>query len=142
MCSGIDLEVLRWRYNVDTDIEEYFSDAEPSKLAMPVVDNPAFLSVELLSVSQNVDINFANFSSELTVNSSRLQSEGVTSIICGEPETSKAIQVDDVNVIQENVPERPNGVLVTAAYESGSLMELIVSWNKQVVRYNSACILL
>ncbi len=38
----------------------------------------------------------------------------------------------DVNVIQERVPEIPSGVLLTAAYESGSLMEVIVSWNKQV----------
>ncbi len=69
-------------YNGSINIVTFFSDTEaPSSVD---TNNPAFLSVELLSVAQNeANQNFANFSSELVVNVSQLQTEGVTSITCG-----------------------------------------------------------
>ncbi len=68
-------------YNGSINIVTFFSDTEaPSSVD---TNNPAFLSVELLSVAQNpANQNFANFSSELVVNVSQLQTEGVTSITC------------------------------------------------------------
>ncbi len=129
-CYGEDLSILRWRYNGNMNRVTFFSDAiAPSTIR--ITNNPAFLQAELLSVAPSVDRNFANFSSVLIVHVAQLQLEGITNIVCGNPQTFESLPVD-VNVIQEPVPETPSGTMVTAAYESGLLMEVIVSWNKQV----------
>ncbi len=130
LCHGIDLSFLRWMYNGRINIVTFFSDTEaPSSVD---TNNPAFLSVELLSVAQNpANQNFANFSSELVVNVSQLQTEGVTSLTCGDPNTFEMIPVD-VEIIQQTEPESSNGTNVTALYEFGSLMDVTVSWEKLV----------
>ncbi|XP_064406052.1 uncharacterized protein LOC135351061 isoform X3 [Halichondria panicea] len=131
-CYGIDLSILRWRYNGNIDIVTVFSDASaPFSFE---INNPAFLSVELLSVAQDpVDPNFGNFSSELVVNVSQLQAVSVMSITCGDPDTFKMIPVD-VEIIQQTEPESPNGTNVTALYEFGSLTDVIVSWEQLEIR--------
>ncbi len=129
-CIGVDLLILRWRYNGNNDIVTFFSDnLAPLTLFS---NNRAFVKAELLSTSQNpVDLNFANFSSELSVDVSSLQMESVTSITCGDPGNFKIIPVD-VEIIQETEPESPNGTNVTALYEFGLLTNVIVSWEKLV----------
>ena len=134
LCHGIDLSFLRWRYNGNINIVTFFSDTEaPSSVN---TNNPAFLSVELLSVAQDpVNRNFAKFSSKLVVDLSKLQTESVTSITCGDPNTFKMVLVD-VEIIQETEPESPNGTNVTALYEGSILTDVIVSWERLVSYYN------
>ncbi len=129
LCYGIHLSVIRWRYNGNTDVITFFSDnVAPS----PFTNNPAFLNAELLSATQDpVDPNFANFSSELVVNVSKLQTESINSIACGDLDTFKIIPVD-VEILQQTEPENPNVTNVTALYEDGSLTDVIVSWEKLV----------
>ncbi len=129
LCYGIHLSVIRWRYNVNTDVVTFFSDnVAPS----PFTNNPAFLNAKLLSATQDPeDPNFANFSSELVVDVSKLQTESITSIACGDPNTFKMIPVD-VEIIQQIEPESPNGTNVTAVYEDGFLTDVSVSWKKLV----------
>ena len=135
-CYGIHLSILRWRYNGNIDIVPAFhtDTTAPSSVNL---NDPVFISVELLSVAQDrAAPNFANFSSELVVNVSNLRTESVTNITCGDSGTSKMIQVD-VEIIQQTEPEGPNGTNVTALYEFGSLTDVIVSWEK-LVSYNNA----
>ncbi len=125
-CNGVDLSILRWRFNGNTDVITFFSaNVAPS----PFTNNPAFISVELLSAEPGP--NFANFSSELVVDVSKLETESVTSITCGDPDTFEVIPVD-VEIIQQTEPESPNGTNVTAFYEYGSLTDVIVYWEKLV----------
>ncbi|XP_064406089.1 uncharacterized protein LOC135351084 isoform X2 [Halichondria panicea] len=134
LCYGINLSLLRWRYNGNIDI---LRSAFPSDTTAPSsvnTNNPAFVRVELLSVAQDpANLNFANFSSELVVNVSNLRTESVTNITCGDPGTSKMIPVD-VEIIQQTEPESPIGMNVTALYEFGSLTDAIVSWKKLETR--------
>ena len=110
-CCGVDLSILRWRFNGNTDVVTFFSDnVAPS----PFINNPAFLNADLLSTAPDqLDPNFANFSSELVVDVSQLQTESINSIACGDPDTFKMIPVD-VEIIQQTEPESPNGTNVTA----------------------------
>ncbi len=129
-CNGVDLSFLRWRFNGSTDVITFFS--APS----PFTNNPAFISAKLLSTARNqLDQNVANFSSELVVDVAKLETERITSITCGDPDTFKIIPVD-VEIIQETEPESPNGTNVTALYEFGSLTDVLVSWEKRVSYYD------
>ncbi len=131
-CNGVNLSILRWRFNGNTDVITFFSaNVAPS----PFTNNPAFISVELLSATPDpLDPDFANFSSELVVDVSKLQTESITSITCGDPDIFKMIPVD-VEIIQQTEPESPNGTNVTALYEFGSLTDVIVFWEKLVSYY-------
>ncbi len=137
LCYGMNLSLLRWRYNGNIDI---LKSAFPSDATAPSsvnTINPAFVRVELLSVAQDpVAPNFANFSSKLVVNVSNLRTENVSNITCGDLGTSKGIPVD-VEIIQETEPESPNETNVTALYEFGSLTDAIVSWKKLVSKLYS-----
>ncbi len=128
-CNGVDLSILRWRFNGSTDVITFFSDnVAPS----PFTNNPAFINAELLSVAPDpLDPNFANFSSELVVDVSNLRTESVTSITCGDPDTFEMIPVD-VEIIQQTEPESPNVINVTALYQDGCLRDVTVSWEKLV----------
>ncbi len=129
LCYGVDLSVIRWRFNGSIDVITFFSD---NVIPSPFTNNPAFLNAELLSTTQDpVDPNFANFSSELVVDVSKLQTESINSIACGDLDTFKMIPIA-VEIIQETEPESPNGTNVTALYEDGSLTDLIISWEKLV----------
>ncbi len=134
LCHGIDVSILRWRYNGNIHLVTFFSDTLPYLFVS--TNNPAFLSVELLSALQDpVEQNFGNFSSELVLDVSQLQTENVTSITCGDPNTFVMIPVD-VEIIQQTEPESPNGTNVTAFYEDGSLTDVIISWENLVSYYN------
>ncbi len=139
VCSGVDLTFLRWRYNKNVNIVTYFTDSfVPSNSKIENI--PAIVSAELLH-KQNLPNSKANFTSKLIVNASELQTEGITSIVCGDPQTFKTIPTS-VNVIQKSEPETPGGVAVSAVYESGLLMEVIVSWTQQVSSYNNKMLFL
>ncbi|XP_064406113.1 uncharacterized protein LOC135351103 isoform X2 [Halichondria panicea] len=130
-CIGVDLSILRWRFNGSTDVVTFFSD---NVARSPFTNNPAFISAELLSTAPDqLDPNFANFSSELVVDVSKLKTESITSITCGEPDTFKMIPVD-IEIIQQTEPESPNGTNVKILYEDGSLTDVTVSWEKLEAR--------
>ncbi len=128
LCEGVDINQLRWRYNGDTNIFMYSSDSSPSQ-SQPL---QTFLSVELVAISQNtVDPNRANFTSILTADLSRLQSENVMNIECGDAAT---FQIESVNVqiIDRSRPRNPRFSMVTTEYQSKRLNSVQVQWRKSV----------
>ncbi len=103
-CEGVDINQMRWRYNGDINIITYSSDSSLSHSQL----SQTFLSVELVAISQNmVDPNRANFTSILTANLSRLQSDNVMNIECGDATT---IQIKPVNVqiVDRSRPRDPS----------------------------------
>ncbi len=128
-CEGVDINQLRWRYNEVINIVIYSSDSSPSQ-SQP--SQTAFLSVELVAISQNtVDPNRANFTSILTANLSRLQSDNVMNIECGDAAT---FQIEPVNVqiIDRSRPRDPSFSVVTTEYQSERLNSVQVQWRKSV----------
>ncbi len=129
LCEGVDINQLRWRYNGDNNIVIYSSDSSPSQ-NQP--SQTAFLSVELVEISQNtVDPNRANFTSILTANLSRLQSDNVMEIECGDAAT---FQIEPVNVriIDRSEPRNPSFSMVTVEYQFEELSSVQVQWRKSV----------
>ncbi len=127
-CEGVDINQLRWRYNGDIRIFVYSSDSSPSQ-SQP---SQTFPSVELATISQSsVDTNLANFTSILTANLSRLQSDNVMNIECGDAAT---FQIEPVNVqiIERSRPRDPSFSMVTTEYQSGRLNSVQVQWRKSV----------
>ena len=128
LCEGVDINQLRWRYNGDNNIVIYSSDSSPSQ-SQP---SQTFPSVVLVSISQNmVDLNRANFTSILTANLSRLQSDNVMEIECGDAAT---FQIEPVNVriIDRSEPRNPSFSMVTTEYQSERLSSVQVQWRKSV----------
>ncbi len=128
LCEGVDINQLRWRYNRDTNIFMYSADSSPSQSQL----SQTFLSVELVTISQNmVDRNRANFTSILTANLSRLQSDNVMNIECGDAAT---FQIEPVNVqiIDRSKPRDPKFSMVTTEYQSKRLNSVQVQWRKSV----------
>ncbi len=127
-CEGVDINQLRWRYNGDTNIFMYSSDSSPSQ-SQP---SQTFLSVELVAISQNtVDPDRANFTSILTADLSRLQSDNVMNIECGD---AAIFQIESVNVqiIDRSRPRDPRFSMVTTEYQSKRLNSVQVQWRKSV----------
>ncbi|XP_064406008.1 uncharacterized protein LOC135351036 [Halichondria panicea] len=125
-CEGVDINQLRWRYNGDTNIFMYSSDSSPSQ-SQP---SQTFLSVELVAISQNtVDPDRANFTSILTADLSRLQSDNVMNIECGD---AAIFQIESVNVqiIDRSRPRDPRFSMVTTEYQSKRLNSVQVQWRK------------
>ena len=129
-CEGVNLTTLTWIYNGNIEIADtYFSD-DPIN-TQKTTSNPAFLSVQLIAVSQSTTI-FANFSSILTVNLSQLEQQGIRNISCGDPSTMETVPVG-VRILRESVPSDPQ-------FDNVTLLEdqLIISWEKvQPVRGGS-----
>ncbi|XP_064406596.1 uncharacterized protein LOC135351510 isoform X2 [Halichondria panicea] len=126
-CKGMDLTILRWRYNGGNGIYS-FSTTDLPMIPILSSQGPSFVSVELLNVTQNPkDPRFAQFTSALFVDIAQLQAQNVASINCGDPGT---ITTEPVNVItlQPSVPNSPVITAVTATYKFGLLMTLEVSW--------------
>ncbi len=74
-CEGVDLTALRWRYNGDNVIHSFSTTDLPIS---SVTTNPAFITVELQSVTSNPnDERFGNFVSVLTADIAQLQSQNV-----------------------------------------------------------------
>ncbi len=129
LCEGMDINQLRWRYNGDNNIVIYSSDSSPSQ-NQP--SQTAFLSVALVSISQNtVDRTRANFTSILTANLSRLQSDNVTEIECGDANTFQ-IKTVNVQIIERSRPRNPSFSMLTAEYQSERLLSVRVQWRKSV----------
>ncbi len=128
-CEGVDINQLRWGYNEVNNIVIYSSDSSPSQSQL---SQTAFLSVELVTISQSsVDPNRANFTSVLTANLSRLQSDNVMEIECGDTTT---FQIEPVNVqiVNRSRPRDPSFSMVTAEYQSQTLSSVQVQWRKSV----------
>ena len=124
----MDINQLRWRYNGDIDIAIYSSDSSPSQ-SQP---SQTFLSVELVAISQNsVATNRANFTSILTANLSRLQSDNVMEVICGDAATFQ-IEPVSVQIIDRSRPRNPSFSMVTTEYQSERLNSVQVQWRKSV----------
>ncbi|XP_064406511.1 uncharacterized protein LOC135351421 isoform X5 [Halichondria panicea] len=124
-CKGVDLSILRWRYNGGTGIYSFSTTDLPM---ISILSSPAFMSVELTNVTQTPnDPRFAQFTSVLIVDIAQLQAQNVASINCGDPGT---IATEPVNVIilKPSVPNNPVITAVTATYKFGLLMTLEVSW--------------
>ncbi len=124
LCEGVDINQLRWRYN-GVNIVIYSSDSSPSQ-SQP---SQTFPSVELVSISQNtVDLNRANFTSILTANLSRLQSDNIMEIECGDAAT---FQIEPVNVRIIDQKD-PTFSMVTTEYQFERLRRVEVQWRKSV----------
>ncbi|XP_064406580.1 uncharacterized protein LOC135351494 isoform X2 [Halichondria panicea] len=123
-CKGVDLSILRWRYNGGNEIYSSTTDLP----MISILSSPAFVSVELINVTQTPnDPRFGQFTSVLIVDIAQLQAQNIASINCGDPLT---IDSKPVNVItlQPSVPTSPTITAVTATYKFGLLMTLEVSW--------------
>ena len=93
-CEGVDLSILRWRYNGNIDLITFFADATVPSVET-ITSSPAFISASLTNVAPNSgNPDFSNFSSELTVDISKLESESVNSIVCGDPSSFTSEPVD------------------------------------------------
>ncbi len=129
LCEGVDINQLRWRYNGDTNIIIYSSNMAPSQ-SQP--SQTAFLSVELVAISQNpVDPNRANFTSILIANLSLLQSDNVMNIECGDAATFQ-IKPVHVQIINQSRPRDPKFSVVTTEYQPERLNSVQVQWRKSV----------
>ncbi len=128
-CTGVDINQLRWRYNGANDIIIYSADDSPSST---VLSQTAFLEVQLTAISQNlVDLNRANYSSILTANLSRLQTDDVMEIECGDSTNSQTRTVE-VQIIERSRPRNPSIAMVTALYQSEGLDSVQIEWSKSV----------
>ncbi len=128
-CEAIDTNQLRWRFNSVSTIMVYSAD---DSLSQSVPMQTAFLSVGLTAISQNtVDGTRANFSSILTANLSRLQSDSVMEIECGDPSTFEKLSVS-VEIIERTPPRNPTIAMVTAEYQSEGLDSVTIEWRKSV----------
>ena len=130
-CEGVELTSLRWRYNQNMAIISYLPDSTAPSETLPA--QSAFLLVNLMKVTPKPnDPTLANFSSSLTINISQLQlHNGIIEISCGDPGISQVLPVN-VSIIEPSVPSSPAISKVTAAYQSGELNSVIVTWMKSV----------
>ena len=114
------------------DIHSYHPD---SFITAPTnTSNPAFVSVQLTAVSQSLLIVFANYTSILTVDLSRLEQQKIMSISCGDPGTRGTVPVD-VHIVQDTVPAEPqlhklNLQLVTNLEFDITVFVVSISWMK------------
>ncbi len=128
-CEAIDTNQLRWRFNGNNEIITYSADDSPFQ-TVPV--QTAFLSVGLTAISQNtMDRSRANYSSFLMTNLSRLQSDDIMEIECGDPTTFEMLPVD-VEIIERTPPRNPTIAMVTAEYKSEGVDSVTIEWRKSV----------
>ena len=132
-CEGVELTTLTWMYNGDIDIEDYSPD---DSITTPTnTFNPAFVSVQLTAVSQNLlSPVFGNFSSILTVDLSQLEQQNILSISCGDPAIRGTVSVD-VHIVQDTVPADPqlhtlSVQLVTTLEFDMTVFAVSISWMK------------
>ncbi len=127
ICEGIDLHQLDWNYRPAKSSENvqlgmsFLADDPPQDFASTVTDNnnPAFLTVQLVTVSRHSELNtLANFSSILTVDLLELETQGITSITCGDVSAYEEKMVSDITVW--DLTE------ITAMYQLGALTSVEV----------------
>ena len=127
-CEGVDITLLRWRYNENMDTIAYYPDG--TRTTQPT--ESAFFSVQLWMVEQDPNNpNMGTFFSSLTVNISQLQSNNIGEISCGAP---GILQVEPVNVsiIEPGIPSTPMITMVTATYQDGGLSRIEAKWTESV----------
>ncbi len=127
-CEGVELNFLQISYNRSMEIITFFPDSVPS--IRTNLNNPAFLSVNLASASQN--LQGTNYSVILTIDPSVLQAENIMNIVCGNVDLMETEQVD-ITIRPEQVPDIPQIIAVNVTYQSGVLTSLDVAWNKTKV---------
>ena len=134
VCEGVDLEGLCWRYSSPNstkyvNIFKFLVDASP-QIFLSNITNPAFLSVQLVTVSRSPELNMANYSSILTVDLLALEKQNITSITCGDVVTYMRILVSDIKVWD------PVNTMITAIYQLGDLTSIEVQV-RNLVSFNS-----
>ena len=136
VCEGVDLTGLRWKYNEEL-IEIYSFTQGDTATSQPVAldDNPAFVAVQLTYISQCPTQNCvqANFSSVLTVDSSQLLEQDISSITCDDVSSSATTEIVAVTAISSDTLIITK---VTASYVWGAPNRLIVNWEKLVSSYD------
>ncbi len=130
-CEGVELTLLRWKYNENNEIVSYDPRATPNYSNLLGVS--AFRNVELFSVAQNPgNARFANFTSILTIDLTGLQEIGVTNITCGDPVYTDTLYTE-IKIIEQSYPEIINITKVIASYvHNSSLKSLDLTWKKIV----------
>ena len=133
-CEGVELTLLRWKYNENNEIVSYDPRATPNYSNLLGVS--AFRNVELFSVAQNPgNARFANFTSILTIDLTGLQEIGVTNITCGDPVYTDTLYTE-VKIIEQSYPEMINITKVIASYvHNSSLESLDLTWKKIVSNF-------
>lgn len=119
ICEGVDLVGLRWRYRSLNSTEYavvkiFLLDTSP-QISPININNPAFLSVQLVTVSRSLESEMANFSSILTVDLLALEKQNITSLTCGYVVAYEEIMVSDILVWD------PLNTMITAIYQLGVL---------------------
>ncbi len=132
ICKGVDLSLLRWRYNGIHDIYSFTTTDLP--IAFPLFNSALkFVSIELINVTQTSnDARFAEFTSILILDIAQL--EFVTNITCGDPGTIDTVPVN-TTLLQQSTPISPTITSITATYYSGQLRTVNISWIKLVWIY-------
>ncbi len=91
-----------------------------------------FPFAQLVNISQStVDLNRANYSSILMANLSRLQSDSVMEIECGDAVIFQKLPVD-VQIIERTPPRNPSIAMITVEYQSEGLDRVTIEWRKSV----------
>ncbi len=119
-------------FNNDGVIHTIFP-AEDSSQLVHLENNPAFLTVNVVSISMtNINgKNLANFSTILTVDLNQLAEQSVTDISCG---ALQLVTVSvNVSILKPAAASTLNITSVLATYHSRSLSSVQVQWIKLVV---------
>ncbi|XP_064402510.1 uncharacterized protein LOC135348219 isoform X3 [Halichondria panicea] len=119
ICEGVDLISLRWSYigsnsSKSVELQVFLADHSNN---ITVSSNPAFLSVQLVTVSDMETP--ANFTSMLTVDLQELENQDITSITCGDVATYEEKLVSDIILDLVNTK-------ITANYHVGVLTSIEV----------------
>ena len=128
ICEGVDLISLRWSYigsnsSKSVELQVFLADHSNN---ITVSSNPAFLSVQLVTVSDMETP--ANFTSMLTVDLQELENQDITSITCGDVATYEEKLVSDIILDLVNTK-------ITANYHVGVLTSIEVQL-RNLVSYN------
>ena len=131
ICKGVDLSLLRWRYNGIHDIYSFTTTDLP--IAFKLFNSALKLvRIELINVTQTPnDARFAEFTSTLILDIAQLELQNVTKITCGDPGTIDTVPVN-TTLLQQSTPISPTITSITATYYSGQLRTVNISWIKLV----------
>ncbi len=136
---------MRWKYDThrppinDGEIHSVYPTEDSNQL-VHLENNPAFLTVNVLSISKTRinGLNVANFSTILTVDLIQLAEQSITSLSCGGNQL--LTELVNVSILQPsfNAPSTLNITSVLATYHLGSLNSVDIQWMK-LVSFNVTC---
>ncbi len=130
ICEGVDLVSLRWSYirsNSSKNVKLLVFLADHSNTTVTNSSNPAFLSVQLVTVSQYPDMETpANFSSVLTVDLLELENQDITSITCGDVVTHEEKLVSDIIFNTKITANYQLGVLTSMKVQLRNLVSITI----------------